>query len=172
MYLRKMGSVSLLTREGEVEIAKRIEDGERKMLQAVLNSSVAVEELLEIGERLRKGKVRVKDVVKDIDEDEAEFNEQFYVDRVCKIIDKVRKLAARHREARREARRARARPRARRRRSRTRRRRTARRCSRTSRTSGSTSRRSSASSLQLKNIIVKLDKAEAEIRECERRAGA
>src|SRR5678815_6097324 len=60
MYLRKMGSVSLLTREGEVEIAKRIEDGERKMLQAVLNSSVAVEELLEIGERLRKGKVRVK----------------------------------------------------------------------------------------------------------------
>jgi RNA polymerase primary sigma factor len=92
MYLRKMGSVSLLTREGEVEIAKRIEDGERKMLQAVLNSSVAVEELLEIGERLRRGKVRVKDVVKDIDEDEAEFNEQFYVDRVCKIIDKVRKL--------------------------------------------------------------------------------
>jgi RNA polymerase primary sigma factor len=59
MYLRKMGSVSLLTREGEVEIAKRIEDGERKMLQAVLNSSVAVEELLEIGERLRRGKVRV-----------------------------------------------------------------------------------------------------------------
>jgi RNA polymerase primary sigma factor len=92
MYLRKMGSVSLLTREGEVEIAKRIEDGERKMLQAVLNSAVAVEELLETGERLRRGKVRVKDVVKDIDEDEAEFNEQFYVDRVCKIIDKVRKL--------------------------------------------------------------------------------
>src|ERR1044072_6028940 len=92
MYLRKMGSVSLLTREGEVEIAKRIEDGERKMLQAVLNSSVAVEELIAIGDRLRHGKIRVKDVVKDIDEDEAEFNEQFYVDRVCKIIDKVRKL--------------------------------------------------------------------------------
>src|SRR5205814_7256798 len=88
MYLRKMGSVSLLTREGEVEIAKRIEDGERKMLQAVLNSSVAVEELIAIGDRLRHGKIKVKDVVKDIDEDEAEFNEQFYVDRVCKIIDK------------------------------------------------------------------------------------
>jgi RNA polymerase primary sigma factor len=92
MYLRKMGSVSLLTREGEVEIAKRIEDGERKMLQAVLNSSVAVEELLEIGERLRKGKVRVKDVIKDIDEDEADFNEQYHVERVCRVIDKVRKL--------------------------------------------------------------------------------
>jgi RNA polymerase primary sigma factor len=71
MYLRKMGSVSLLTREGEVEIAKRIEEGERRMLQAVLNSSVAVEELLETGERLRKGKARVKDVVKDIDEEEG-----------------------------------------------------------------------------------------------------
>src|SRR5262245_29422736 len=46
MYLRKMGSVSLLTREGEVEIAKRIEDGERRVLQVVLNSSVAIEEIL------------------------------------------------------------------------------------------------------------------------------
>ncbi|MBK9070763.1 MAG: RNA polymerase sigma factor RpoD [Myxococcales bacterium] len=92
MYLRKMGSVSLLTREGEVEIAKRIEDGERRMLQAVLNSSLAVEELIEIGERLRRGKIRVKDVIKDIDEDEAEFNEQFYVERVCKVIDKVKRL--------------------------------------------------------------------------------
>jgi RNA polymerase primary sigma factor len=62
------------------------------MLQAVLNSSVAVEELLEIGERLRRGKVRVKDVIKDIDEDEEDFNEQYHVDRVCKVIDKVRKL--------------------------------------------------------------------------------
>jgi len=48
MYLRKMGSVSLLTREGEVEIAKRIEDGERRVLQVVLNSSVAIEEILDL----------------------------------------------------------------------------------------------------------------------------
>ena len=41
MYLRKMGSVSLLTREGEVEIAKRIEEGERRILQVVLNSPIA-----------------------------------------------------------------------------------------------------------------------------------
>ena len=92
MYLRKMGSVSLLTREGEVEIAKRIEEGERRMLQAVLNSSVAVEELLEIGDRLRKGKLRVKEVVKDIDEEDGEFDEKWHTERVCKVIDKVRKL--------------------------------------------------------------------------------
>src|SRR5688500_1795454 len=42
MYLRKMGSVSPLTREGEVEIAKRIEDGERRVLQVVLNCAVAI----------------------------------------------------------------------------------------------------------------------------------
>jgi DNA-directed RNA polymerase sigma subunit (sigma70/sigma32) len=49
LYLRKMGSVSLLTREGEVEIAKRIEEGERRVLQVVLNSSLAIEQLLEVG---------------------------------------------------------------------------------------------------------------------------
>ncbi|HXI58820.1 MAG TPA: RNA polymerase sigma factor region1.1 domain-containing protein, partial [Polyangia bacterium] len=62
MYLRKMGSVSLLTREGEVEIAKRIEDGERRVLQVVLNSSVAIEEILQLGDKLRKQKIRVKEV--------------------------------------------------------------------------------------------------------------
>ena len=92
MYLRKMGSVSLLTREGEVEIAKRIEDGERRVLQVVLNSSVAVEEILELGDKLRKQKIRVKEVVTDADEEDAEFDEQWHIDRVCKVIDKVRRL--------------------------------------------------------------------------------
>src|SRR6185369_15444499 len=92
MYLRKMGSVSLLTREGEVEIAKRIEDGERRVLQVVLNCRVAIEEILDLGDKLRKQKVRVKDVVKDADEEDAEFDEQWHVERVCKVIDKVRRL--------------------------------------------------------------------------------
>ncbi len=92
MYLRKMGSVSLLTREGEVEIAKRIEEGERLMLMSVLNSYVAVEELLDLGERLKQGRIRVKDVVKDIDEEEAEFDEQWHTERVIKVIEKVRRL--------------------------------------------------------------------------------
>ncbi|HEY2732282.1 MAG TPA: RNA polymerase sigma factor RpoD [Polyangia bacterium] len=92
MYLRKMGSVSLLTREGEVEIAKRIEDGERRVLQVVLNSSVAIEEILDLGDKLRKQKIRVKEVVKDADEEDAEFDEQWHIERVCKVIDKVRRL--------------------------------------------------------------------------------
>ncbi len=92
LYLRKMGSVSLLRREGEVEIAKRIEDGQRRVLRAVLNSSVAIEEILDIGDKLRKETIRVKDVVNDIDDEDADFDEQFHIDRVCKVIDRVRRL--------------------------------------------------------------------------------
>jgi RNA polymerase primary sigma factor len=63
MYLRKMGSVSLLTREGEVEIAKRIEDGERRTLEHALRSPVAVPYVLEMNEQLKRGQLRVKDVI-------------------------------------------------------------------------------------------------------------
>jgi RNA polymerase primary sigma factor len=77
MYLRKMGSVSLLTREGEVEIAKRIEDGEKEVLAAVLSSSIAIREIAELGERLRKGKIRVREIIKDAgDEQNADTEEQ------------------------------------------------------------------------------------------------
>jgi RNA polymerase primary sigma factor len=92
MYLRKMGSVSLLTREGEVEIAKRIEEGERRVLQVVLNSSIAVEEILELGNKLKQQKIRVKEVIRDVDEEDAEFDEEWHAERVCKIIDKVRRF--------------------------------------------------------------------------------
>src|SRR6185503_17489427 len=91
MYLRKMGSVSLLTREGEVEIAKRIEEGERRVLQVVLNSSIAVEEIIELGNRLKAAKIRIKDVVRDVDEEDAEFDEAWHTERVCKLIDRVRR---------------------------------------------------------------------------------
>ncbi len=92
MYLRKMGAVSLLTREGEVEIAKRMEEGERRVLQVVLNSSVAIEEILTLGDKLREQTIRVKEVVKDADEEDAEFDEQWHVEHVCKAIDRVRRL--------------------------------------------------------------------------------
>jgi RNA polymerase primary sigma factor len=92
MYLRKMGSVSLLTREGEVEIAKRIEEGEKAVLDAVIQSSVAIKEIVSLGERLRRQKVRLRDVVRDLpDEDDENYNEAERVDGVCKIIDKIEK---------------------------------------------------------------------------------
>jgi RNA polymerase primary sigma factor len=94
MYLRKMGSVSLLTREGEVEIAKRIEDGEGTVFQVIINSRVGITEILDIGENLRKGKIRAKDVVRDIEplEEGAEINEEEVIKRVTRFLDKVKRL--------------------------------------------------------------------------------
>jgi RNA polymerase primary sigma factor len=99
LYLRKMGAVSLLTREGEVEISKRIEEGERRVLEVVLSSSVAIEELLDLGDKLRAQTIRVRDVVKDADEEDAELTEAWHVERVCKVIDRVRRLWNEHEEA-------------------------------------------------------------------------
>ncbi len=64
LYLKKMGSVALLTREGEIEIAKRIEEGEAEVLDVILNSSMGVKEFLAIGDKIDKGKLRARDVVR------------------------------------------------------------------------------------------------------------
>jgi RNA polymerase primary sigma factor len=63
MYLRKMGSVSLLTREGEVEIAKRIEEGERRLLEIALRSPVAIPFIFDLYDRVKRGQMRIKDVI-------------------------------------------------------------------------------------------------------------
>jgi RNA polymerase primary sigma factor len=60
VYLREMGAVSLLTREGEVEIAKRIELGEEDEFRAILKSPIVVQRLLDIGEEVRKGDFDIK----------------------------------------------------------------------------------------------------------------
>src|SRR5688572_27720208 len=90
MYLRKMGSVSLLTREGEVEIARRIEQGENKIFEVILNSRVGVNEIIEIGERLKRGKLRPKDVVKEREEETLSEEEQRA--RIVRFIEKVKRL--------------------------------------------------------------------------------
>ena len=89
MYLRKMGSVSLLTREGEVEIAKRIEFGETKVLKQLLNSNVGVKEILDIGDKLKKVKLRVRDVIKGLDEEDM-INEEVYLAKALKVVQKIK----------------------------------------------------------------------------------
>ncbi|MET0339606.1 MAG: RNA polymerase sigma factor region1.1 domain-containing protein, partial [Polyangiales bacterium] len=103
MYLRKMGSVSLLTREGEVEIAKRIEDGELKVFEVILKSKVGLQEILELGEKLKAGSIRVKDVVKDGDVEEGqEFDEVETTKRVVRLLDKVRRVEGHNQKIREE----------------------------------------------------------------------
>ncbi len=75
LYLKKMGSVALLTREGEIEIAKRIEEGEAEVLDVILNSPMGIKEFLAIGDKIEKGKLRARDVVRG-GETEAENTEE------------------------------------------------------------------------------------------------
>ncbi|MBI4815839.1 MAG: RNA polymerase sigma factor RpoD [Deltaproteobacteria bacterium] len=92
MYLRKMGSVSLLSREDEVAIAKRIEAGEKEVLDVVLKSSLAVKEILALGKRLKEGKIRIREVVKEVDEEHETFDEVAVTEKVHTIMGKIGEL--------------------------------------------------------------------------------
>src|SRR5436190_10999077 len=63
MYLREMGAVALLTRESEVEIAKRIERGQRAVSKALSRSPLVVQKILALGEEVRRGAITVRDVI-------------------------------------------------------------------------------------------------------------
>ena len=67
MYLRKMGSVSLLTRDGEIEIAKRIEEGELEVMDVLMDTKFTVEQLLEFEPLVKEGEINVRDIVKDLE---------------------------------------------------------------------------------------------------------
>jgi RNA polymerase primary sigma factor len=72
IYLREAGSVALLTREGEVEIAKRIEEGELAMVRALLGMRHALRYVLGLADQLRAGEVRLRDLVRDESDEESE----------------------------------------------------------------------------------------------------
>lgn len=96
LYLSRMGSVNLLTRDGEVDIAKRIEQGEIEVLDSVLNTSICLSEVLELGDRLKKGKIRVKEIVKENEPGEdgqtIEFDEPKVTERALKLMSELKVL--------------------------------------------------------------------------------
>ncbi len=94
LYLKKMGSVSLLTREGEVEIAKRIEEGEVDILRALLASKLGTLAIVELGDRLNTGKTKVKDVIRGVDEEVSLDDEKKYLGKVLSAVEKVKALLA------------------------------------------------------------------------------
>ena len=89
MYLREMGTVPLLTREGEVEIAKRIERGQMRVLKALSRSPIVIREVLAIGEDLKRGVRSIKEVVIF---DEEEITDEVMQNRLKEITGKIDEL--------------------------------------------------------------------------------
>ncbi len=86
MYLREMGTVPLLTREGEVEIAKRIERGQLRVMKAISRSPIVIREIVGLGEDLRRGVRNIKEVVTF---DEEELTEEILQARVRQTASRI-----------------------------------------------------------------------------------
>ncbi len=92
MYLHEMGCVSLLTREGEVEIAKRIEKGEQQVYGVIITCPVTVKEVIALGEKLRQGAIRLKEVIGDLDEEEVSDGDDIsQAEKVLALIEEIRR---------------------------------------------------------------------------------
>ena len=92
MYLKEMGCISLLTREGEVEIAKRIEAGEKEALNALLECQVGIEHIVELGHKLNVGEVKLKDVVNDLDDEESHIQISEKKKTILTLVEEIRGL--------------------------------------------------------------------------------
>src|ERR1700739_3300090 len=86
MYLREMGTVPLLTREGEVEIAKRIERGQMRVMKAISRSPIVIREIVGLGEDLRRVVRNIKEVVTF---DEEELTEEILQARVRSTVGRI-----------------------------------------------------------------------------------
>jgi len=96
-----MGTIELLTREREVEIAKRIEQGQRQVLTALFNSPSVVRHVIELGERLRAREIHPRDLVRDKDDPYQEFDEDEADRRFLRATDKLIRLERRANDLRR-----------------------------------------------------------------------
>ena len=98
MYLREMGTVPLLTREGEVEIAKRIERGQLRVLKAISRSPIVIREIVALGEDLKRGVRNVKEVVifdeEELTEDVVQTRVKATVARIDALVKHQKKIQA------------------------------------------------------------------------------
>ncbi len=96
MYLREMGTVPLLTREGEVEIAKRIERGQLRVMKAISRSSIVIREITGLGEDLKRGVRNIKEVVTF---DEEELTEEILAARIKQTIARTDEMVKHQKKA-------------------------------------------------------------------------
>ncbi len=95
MYLREMGLVTLLSREGEVVIAKEIEAGEQEVLKALIDTNIAVECILEVGNQIDNRDIRLKQVlrdVRDMDDIGTYIDETIQIERFLDTVHAIRSI--------------------------------------------------------------------------------
>ena len=92
MYLREMGIIGLLSREGEIDIAKKIELGEQEVLKALLETPIGIQNIIELGDRLSEGDMRLKNVLRDVDEGDTYMDESFQIENFIIAIQQVKKI--------------------------------------------------------------------------------
>ena len=99
LYLRGMRSFPMLTREGELETVRRMKEGEKEVINAVLTSHMAIKEILQFGDRLRSKKKKAEELTQEQEEEDFFFEEEFYGQRTLSLIDQFRELEGRNRQA-------------------------------------------------------------------------
>jgi RNA polymerase primary sigma factor len=104
MYLREMGLVSLLNRDEEVEIAKKIEEGEREITDAVFSVLTSVKDVVGMGKELKTGDIRVKSIVDNLEDEDGFVEEDIHSERVIKLIDRITDIDRRSESLRRKLR--------------------------------------------------------------------
>jgi RNA polymerase primary sigma factor len=92
MYLREMGIITLLSREGEIEIAKKIETGEQEVIKALLETTIGVDSILSLGNKLVEGELRLKNILRDVDEGDAYMDETTQVENFMEAIKDIQKI--------------------------------------------------------------------------------
>ncbi|MCX5851718.1 MAG: RNA polymerase sigma factor RpoD [Deltaproteobacteria bacterium] len=96
MYLREMGLVSLLSREEEVEIAKKIEEGEKRIMDTLFSLHYFIHEVVEMGARLKKDELKIKAIIDNIEDESGFVEEDTQRQRVQTLIDQVTRLYGRN----------------------------------------------------------------------------
>ncbi|MCK5010603.1 MAG: sigma-70 family RNA polymerase sigma factor, partial [Deltaproteobacteria bacterium] len=98
IYLKEMESISLLNSAEEIEILKRIEEGEKEIADVVLNAPLIIREIINLGEELKSSKISVKEVIRGLDEEETAIDEEQCKNKVLSLIEKIKEAEKKHLE--------------------------------------------------------------------------